>query len=169
MCLIMKIPTVQNRIQKKRRQGRKAKDTDTTFAEEEMKSEQEVDKIPDAAVVEKLDTDEKTKQEEKPAEKKNEIDIASVPAHEAEIGVRKVAAEVGVAMQTENKWKKDEEKAAAEFEEATKELPASADKEEEVIQYMIHVITTRYKGTKRNRCFITGGNGRGKSRKSIIS
>ena len=62
MCLIMKIPTVQNRIQKKRRQGRKAKDTDTTFAEEEMKSEQEVDKIPDAAVVEKLDTDEKTKQ-----------------------------------------------------------------------------------------------------------
>ena len=46
-------------------------------------------------------------------EQKEEIDISAVLARAAEIGVRKAAAEIGVAWQTVNKWKKDAEKKAA--------------------------------------------------------
>ena len=42
-----------------------------------------------------------------------EPDIAAILSRVAEIGVRKAAAEAGVAWQTVNKWKKDAEKAAA--------------------------------------------------------
>ena len=41
-----------------------------------------------------------------------ELDITAILARVAEIGVRKAAAEIGVAWQTVNKWKKDAEKAA---------------------------------------------------------
>ena len=42
-----------------------------------------------------------------PGEEKEEPDIPAVLARVAEIGVRKAAAEIGVAWQTVNKWKKD--------------------------------------------------------------
>ena len=45
--------------------------------------------------------------EEERKEQKKEIDISSVLSRVAEIGVRKAAAEIGVAWQTVNKWKKD--------------------------------------------------------------
>ena len=45
------------------------------------------------------------KNEQKDEQK--EIDISAVLARVAEIGVRKAAAEIGVAWQTVNKWKKD--------------------------------------------------------------
>ena len=50
----------------------------------------------------------------KQAEKKAVDDalITAVLARVAEIGVRKAAAEAGIAWQTVNKWKKDAEKAA---------------------------------------------------------
>ena len=54
-------------------------------------------------------------------EKKDQIDISAVLARVAEIGVRKAAAEIGVAWQTVSKWKKDAEKAAT---------PAASTKEE---------------------------------------
>ena len=50
-----------------------------------------------------------------------ELDITAILARVAEIGVRKAAAEIGVAWQTVNKWKKDAEKAAT---------PAASTKEE---------------------------------------
>ena len=50
-----------------------------------------------------------------------EPDITAILARVAEVGVRKAAAEVGVAWQTVNKWKKDAEKAAT---------PAASTKEE---------------------------------------
>ena len=56
-------------------------------------------------------------------EQKKEIDISSVLSRVAEIGVRKAAAEIGVAWQTVNKWKKD----AA----ATQTPPISSIQEEE--------------------------------------
>ena len=61
---------------------------------------------------EKVDASATTVTEE-PKEKKDQIDITAVLARVAEIGVRKAAAEAGVAWQTVNKWKKDAEKAAA--------------------------------------------------------
>ena len=54
-------------------------------------------------------------------EEKKEPDIPGILARANEIGVRKAAAEFGVAWQTVNKWKKDAEKAAA--------LPKTEDKE----------------------------------------
>ena len=47
------------------------------------------------------------------ADIKKEPDIPAILARVAEIGVRKAAAEAGVAWQTVTKWKKDAEKAAA--------------------------------------------------------
>ena len=51
-------------------------------------------------------------EEKEQKEEQKEIDISSVLSRVAEIGVRKAAAEIGVAWQTVNKWKKDAEKAA---------------------------------------------------------
>ena len=64
-----------------------------------------------------------------PTEEK-EPDITAILARVAEIGVRKAAAEAGVAWQTVNKWKKDAEKAAA-------ALPSS-----EAIQKAVDNLTT---------------------------
>ena len=60
-------------------------------------------------------------------EEKKEIDINAVLARVAEIGVRKAAAEIGVAWQTVNKWKKD----AA----ATQTPPISSIQEEEKAEH----------------------------------
>ena len=65
--------------------------------------------------------------EEERKEQKKEIDISSVLSRVAEIGVRKAAAEIGVAWQTVNKWKKD----AA----ATQTPPISSIQEEEKAEH----------------------------------
>ena len=57
--------------------------------------------------------EEQKEEKEEQKQEKEEIDITAVLARVAEIGVRKAAAEAGVAWQTVNKWKKDAEKAAA--------------------------------------------------------
>ena len=65
----------------------------------------------------------KVKEEQKP----DQIDISSVLARVAEIGVRKAAAEAGVAWQTVTKWKKDAEKAAAAL-PTSEEIQKAVDK-----------------------------------------
>ena len=65
--------------------------------------------------------------EEEKKEEKKEIDINAVLSRVAEIGVRKAAAEIGVAWQTVNKWKKD----AA----ATQTPPISSIQEEEKAEH----------------------------------
>ena len=68
-----------------------------------------------------------TEEKEQKEEQKKEIDITAVLARVAEIGVRKAAAEIGVAWQTVNKWKKD----AA----ATQTPPISSIQEEEKAEH----------------------------------
>ena len=60
-------------------------------------------------------------------EKKDQIDITAVLSRVAEIGVRKAAAEAGVAWQTVTKWKKDAEKAAAAL-PTSEEIQKAVDK-----------------------------------------
>ena len=69
-------------------------------------------------------------------EKKDQIDINAVLARVAEIGVRKAAAEIGVAWQTVNKWKKDAGKMAtptASTKEEKKEEKKPEEKKEDVV------------------------------------
>ena len=76
-------------------------------------------------------TTEEKKETTAPAEEERkeqkDIDISSVLSRVAEIGVRKAAAEIGVAWQTVNKWKKD----AA----ATQTPPISSIQEEEKAEH----------------------------------
>ena len=86
-----------------------------------LSSSEEIQKAVDNMATPEGTQEAVTAPDEEKKETNDQIDISAVLARVAEIGVRKAAAEAGVAWQTVNKWKKDAEKAAT---------PAASTKEE---------------------------------------
>ena len=111
--------------------GDKATPTDkTTTADKATSTAKEADK----AVEEKKRGRRPKKTDVVNAEE--EPNITAILARVAEVGVRKAAAEAGVAWQTVNKWKKDAEKMAtptASIKEEKKEEKKPEEKKEDVV------------------------------------